>query len=233
MAVIAKKAGTVKKLKASLKKGGSSFIKNVPKDGGITVRFMIEPEDFIEYKEYYSETMEPRFFPEIDGMDPDIVADLRAPSKRWLACAVDTDENKVIAIKLPMSLVDSLMKKHDKYHTICDRDYELVRDGDGFDTTYEAIPEAPKKRNMGRYQALDLLQVLEDSVPDELKADTGDEDDDDPPWEDDDDKPLTKTRRKPVEKRRTSGGSTRRELAARKKTTAKKPLPAKRPLRRK
>lgn len=215
--VKAKKAGTIKKLKSSLKRGGGgAFIKNVPKDSGITVRFLTEPTEWVEYQEYYSEDMEPRFFPAFEGLDPDVVADLKKPSKRYLACGVDRESNEVIALKMPKSLVESLMKKYDKYETIMDRDYELVRDGDGLDTTYEAIPEAPKKMNVAKFEPLDLLNVLEAQIPASLKGEDEDDDDDDddtPPWEDDD-KPVR--RKRPVKKRpsssataarRSSGGS--------------------------
>lgn len=205
----AEKAGSIKALKSSLKRGGAgSFIKNVPKDAGITVRFLHEPDEWVKYREYYSESTEPRFFPDVEGMDPDFVADLDKPTTRYLACAVDVEENSVIPIKMPKSLVESLMKKYDKFGTVLDRDYELVKDGEGFDTSYEAIPEAPKRRNMSKFEVLDLMDVLEQQVPKELSGD--DEDDDDPPFEPDDDKPIrrrggsrtgggTRTRRKSTE----------------------------------
>ena len=220
--VKAKKAGTIKKLKSSLKRGGGGqFIKNVPKDSGITVRFLTEPTEWVEYQEYYLEDMEPRFFPAFEGLDPDVVADLKRPSKRYLACGVDRENNEVIALKMPKSLVESLMKKYDKYETIMDRDYELVRDGDGLDTTYEAIPEAPKRMNVAKFEPLDLLNVLESQIPASLKGEDDDDDEDDdndPPWKDDD-KPV-RSKRRPIKKRpskptagsRTGGGMKRRRL---------------------
>ena len=214
----AERAGSIKSLKASLKRGGSgSFIKNVPKDAGLTVRFLHEPEEWVKYLEYYSENTEPKFFPDVEGMDPDFVADLDKPSTRYLACAVDVDDNAVIPIKMPKSLVESLMKKYDKFGTILDRDYELVKDGEGFDTTYEAIPEAPKRRNMDKFEVLDLLDVLEQQVPKELTGD--DDDDDEPPFEPDDDD------EKPMRRRggsRTGGGT--RTSRRRKSSDDEKPV---------
>jgi len=201
----ASKAGTIKKLKSNLKRGGSgSFIKNVPKDGSLTVRFLTEPTEWVEYMEYYAEGMEPPFFPAFEGLDSDVTADLKKPSKRYLACGVDRDSGEVVALKMPKSLVESLMKKYDKYETIMDRDYELVRDGEGFDTTYEAIPEAPKRMNMSKYEPLDLMSVLEKQIPKELSGDDDDDDEEDsPPWDDeDDDKPIR--RKRPVKKKSSS-----------------------------
>lgn len=219
----AEKAGSIKSLKASLKRGGAgSFIKNVPKDAGITVRFLHEPEEWVKYREYYSENTEPRFFPDVEGMDPDFVADLDKPATRYLACAVDVEENQVIPIKMPKSLVESLMKKYDKFGTILDRDYELVKDGEGFDTSYEAIPEAPKRRNMSKFEVLDLLDVLEQQVPKEISGDS--DEDDDPPFDTDDDDDE-----KPIRRRggsRTGGGTrTRRRSSS---TADEKPVVRKR-----
>lgn len=203
----ASKAGTIKKLKSNLKRGGAgSFIKNVPKDGAITVRFLTEPTEWVEYMEYYAEGMEPPFFPAFEGLDPEITADLKKPSKRYLSCAVDRDNGEVIALKMPKSLVESLMKKYDKYETVMDRDYELVRDGEGFDTTYEAIPEVPKKMNMSKFEPLDLMDVLEKQVPKDLTGE--DDDDDEPPFDVDDEKPIRRrSRSTPVKKKRPSGAT--------------------------
>lgn len=201
--VKATKAGSIKNLKKSLKRGGAgAFIKNVPKDASLTVRFLTEPTEWVEYMECYSEETEPRFFPVFEGLDPDFVAELKnKPSKKYLACAVDRDTNEVVPIKMPKSLVESLMKKYDKYETIMDRDYELVRDGEGLDTTYEAIPEAPKKMNFKTFDVLDLMDVLGKQIPTELSGDDDDVDDDDTaPWKDDD-KPVSRSKRGPVRER--------------------------------
>ena len=207
--VKAAKTGSIKKLKASLKRGGSSFVRNVPKDASITVRFLTEPNEWVEYLEYYAEGMEPPVFPAFEGLDPAITAELQRPSKRYLACAVDRDSNEQIAMKLPKTLVSSLMKKYDKYETIMDRDYELVREGTGIETTYEAIPEAPRRMNVSAFDPLlDLMDVLQNQIPPSLLGeDPDDEDDDDPPWEDDD-KPVRSRRgggsKPPVKHTRTS-----------------------------
>ncbi|AKL88352.1 single strand DNA binding protein [Gordonia phage GMA6] len=221
--VKASKAGSIKKLKSSLKKGGGgAFIRNVPKDGSLTVRFLTEPEEWVEYQEYYVEGMEPAFFPAFEGLDPDVVAEARKPSKRYLACVVDRDSNEVVPVKMPKSLVESLMKKYDKYETIMDRDYELVRDGEGFDTTYEAIPEAPKKMNVSQYDVLDLMDVLNKQVPSSLTGeDDDDEDEDDtPPWKDDD-KPVASKRRGKLGSKTSTPAKKTRGTAARRRRLSK------------
>lgn len=229
MAVIAKKAGSVKALKASLKKrGNDQFIRNVPKEG-ITVRFIEEPDQWLEYKECYSKDIEPNFFPVFEGLDSDVIAGLeRRPSKKYLTHVVDRSENKVIALKMPVTLVESIMKKYEKYNTVLDRDYELVKDGEGMGTTYEAIPEVPKRIKMDMYDPLDLEAVLESQIPAELGGGVVDDDDDDDNLAaDDDDKPISRTRR-PKPKPAPSG-----VVRKKRSTVAAKPKPGlkKKPLR--
>ena len=57
MQISGKKMGSVKAVKDSLKKGGSSlntYIKNVPAEG-ITVRFLTEPEEWFGFYEYWND----------------------------------------------------------------------------------------------------------------------------------------------------------------------------------
>ena len=200
------KGGQVKSaaaLKKSLKKGGggANYMKRVPKDDSITVRFLTEPEEWFEYLEYFSE--EDKFFPAVEGMDPEFVADLNPPSKRWLAPAVDVSDNSVVPIVLPKSLVQSIMKKYEKYKTVLDRDYELTREGEGFDTSYEAIPEPPSKMNLRRFTPPDLLEVLEAAVPEALGGGGDNDDEDDVDFDEADDETPIRTRKRPVKKTRT------------------------------
>ena len=199
------KVKSVKALKSNLKKGGGEhYMKRVPSDDSITVRFLTEPEEWFEFLEYFSE--EHKFFPAVEGMDPDFVADLNSPSKRWLSAAVDVSDNNVISLVLPKSLAQSLIKRYDKYKTIMDRDYELTREGSGFDTTYDAIPEVPTKMNLNRFTPPDLLEVLNAAIPAALGGGGGDDEDDDDDNladmdDDDDDEPITRKRRKPPVKK--------------------------------
>ncbi|UVF61495.1 ssDNA binding protein [Gordonia phage DalanDe] len=218
--VKAKRVGSLKKLKEATKRSTASLIKNVGADEPLVVRFLEEPGEWIEYEEYYSEDTEPRFFPAIEGMDPDFVAELKKPSKRFLANAVDVSDNQVIALKLPTSLASTLEKFASKYGTVTDRDYELSREGTKFDTQYSAMPEPPSRMNLRRFKALDLIDILGQQVPKELRDEDDDDlDDDDPPFDvddDDDDEPI---RRRPKPKSRTGS-----RTATKKRPIKKKPL---------
>lgn len=219
----AKRVGSLKRLKEATKRSSASLIKNVPADEPLTVRFLEEPSEWIEYEEYYSEDTEPRFFPAIEGIDPDFVADLRKPSKRFLANAVDVADNQVIALKLPTTLAASLEKKAQKYGTITDRDYELTREGTGMQTVYDVTPEPASKMNLRRFKPFDLIDVLTQQLPAELRQDMDDDDDDDDdagsvPWDDDDDdepirsRPKSKTR---TMNKTSSGGVKKRPIKKR------------------
>lgn len=181
------KVGSFKKLKASVKKGAnSSYLSRIGAEG-ITVRFMQEPDEWIEYFEYYDET-EKQFFPEVEGVTPNLSEGQRS-SKRYLAAAVDVAEGKVIPLVLPKSVVSILVKKYEKYNTLIDRDYEITREGTGFDTEYDVTPEPPMKMKMARYQMIDLMAALESQIP---GGDIDDEEDDD---EDEDETPVRKKTR--------------------------------------
>lgn len=197
--------GTMKRMKSSLKKGGGEFyIKRIPKDDPLIVRFLIEPPEWWEFWEHYNDK-QGGFFPDYEGMPEEYIGTddsgkPKKPSKRYLAVVVDTMENKVVPIVLPTTAAKQLTKYYEKYKTLLDRDYELSRDGDGFDTEYLATPETPTKTNLKRFQAEipDLEEVLNAAIP----GGSADDDDLDDDADDDDDEPITTRRSRPGPKKR-------------------------------
>ena len=158
MQISGKKMGSLKAVKDSLKKGGSSlnsFIKNVPADG-ITVRFITEPEEWFGFYEYWNDESR-NFTPMAVG---EILPDGARPSFRYLASAVDIETDRVIPLKLAKTAANSLILKYDKYGTMLDRNYELQKHGEGLDTTYDVTPDAPSKLNLAKYEIIDLEKVL-------------------------------------------------------------------------
>lgn len=161
MNISGKKMGSVKALKESLKKGGSSmqtYIKNVPAEG-ITVRFLTEPEEWFGYYEYWNDESR-NFCPMAVG---EILPDGAKPSFRYLACVLDIESDRVIPLKLAKTAANSLILKYDKYGTMLDRNYELQKHGEKLDTTYDVTPDAPSKLNLAKYEILDLENVLLDA----------------------------------------------------------------------
>jgi hypothetical protein len=181
---------SVKSLRNSMKKGGGGQgLTRVPADDPMTVRFLHEPDTWFEFFEHFDETKK-RFFVCVDGCE--YCADDQRPSKRVLASVVLTDEGKVVPLAMPAMLVNRMLNKYDKYATVMDRDYELVRTGQGFDTEYDVTPEAPNKMKLSRFELLDPVEILESMAPD------SDDDDDD----DEDEAPRSKSKSRPAPKRR-------------------------------
>ena len=162
MKLSAQKMGSMKNMKASLQRGGANagvtYIKAIPADG-LTVRFLHEPEEWFGYHEYWDQN-DRKFVPMAEG---EIIPDGANPSFRYLACAVNKDDDRVIPIKLPKTAVNQLILKYDKYDTIMDRDYELEKHGERLDTTYDVTPTGPSKMVLDKYELIDLEQVLIDA----------------------------------------------------------------------
>ncbi|CAB4192961.1 Rho termination factor, N-terminal [uncultured Caudovirales phage] len=151
------KVGSLSRLREQLKKGGGgAFIKNVPANDVMVVRFLTEPDDWYGYKEAY-DTEVRRYFPVLEGME--ITSEQRV-SNRFLAIVLDVTEDKVIPLKMPKDLANRVLMRYDRYETIMDRDYELSRMGEGLDTTYDCAPGDKVKRNLAKYELLDLDEVI-------------------------------------------------------------------------
>ncbi len=159
-----RKVGTMADLKKDLSKGSSTFIKYIPKNGAITVRFIQEPEGNWEaFKEVFDQTRRKSYpVPPDESMpgypDPD-----DRVSTRYLANAVDVESDRVIPIQLPKDLANQLFVRYERYETLCDRDYELFRSGEGLDTVYGCTPDSPTAMKLDKYTPLDLEKVLQDA----------------------------------------------------------------------
>jgi hypothetical protein len=158
------KVGSIAQLKKSLEKNSSTsddvWIKYVPKDGELTVRFLTEPDEWVLYHEAWDPAGR-----EGKGTSYPVPNDMEVPddqrvSKRYLASAVDVDTDRVIPICIPTSLMQAVVLRYEKHGTIVDRDYELARQGKGLDTQYLLSPESPLPRKMDKYEPLDLEAVL-------------------------------------------------------------------------
>jgi hypothetical protein len=230
--------GSAKAVKDSLKGsgGGNKNIRSVPPEakGSITARFLDEPEDFFGYYEHW-ENKSPYPCTEpcerCDSDDPEV----RRRSFRYLANAYIVDDQKVVVLKLPSSLVEILMNYYKKYDgTLLDRDYELSRTGSGqMDTKYFAAPDAPRAIKLSRFDSkkFDLEEIAGSLV------DGADEDEDDEPpkkkkvkkqdpWEDSEDEVKPKKKKgkgksasKPVVKKKVAKKSVAKPV---KKTVKRK-----------
>lgn len=170
-------------LKKSVKGGGrgaSGKVAYIPEDP-LLVRFLQEPNKWVEYFEHYNgPNSDPRYSPCVT--DCERCEDGNKAAKKYLANVLDVTKNAVVALKMPTSLVEQLLKFEGKYGTVIDRDYELSREGSGLDTTYSAIPESPTRVSVSRYakSLFDLEDLLEQWVDEEDGDDEDEEEEEEP-----------------------------------------------------
>lgn len=152
-------AHSIKKMKDDMKRssGGGNNIWSVKADDDMQVRFLTEPDEWFGFQEYWDDENK-GFVPVAEGEEIPEEARL---SLRYLASAVKLDDNRVIAVKMPKTLTNKLLTRYDKYGTIMDRDYDLIRSGKGLDTEYDVANEGPSKFNYKKYKPLNLLSLLE------------------------------------------------------------------------
>lgn len=151
------KAGSKEALEKSLAQssGDSTWIRTIPANGEITVRFMEEPIEWFEYYEHWGQSVKSYYA--CIGKDNDCPgcnsADEQSNrrSKRYLANAIDVEASRVIPLKLPVDLVNRLKTRWERYDTIIDRDYTLSRTGQGLNTIYDLDPGEREKMDFDRF----------------------------------------------------------------------------------
>jgi len=160
MKLAARPMGSIAAAKASLNSksandNGEIWIKNIPADG-LNVRFLTEPDGWFGYSEYF-DPLAKLFIPMVEG---EMLPNGTKPSFRYLVNAVDLVNDRVIPLKLPKQAASSLFNRYEKYGTLVDRPYELNRYGEGLNTTYEVVPDAPVPFNAAKYELHDLGEIL-------------------------------------------------------------------------
>lgn len=170
------KVGSITALKKKLNEAQSDdvWIKYIP-DGSIRVRFLEEVEEWANYYEHWDANARKYFPCKDDYSCAGCKLDMDR-SVKYLTNAVLLDDKslRVVPLKIPQSLANRLAARAEKYKTITDRDYELMRSGKGLDTEYDLDSEAPDKRKFPKVELHDLEKVLRDAYT----AVFGDEDDD-------------------------------------------------------
>lgn len=177
---IGQRMGNLKTLKKTLAKGGSggAWIKYIPKNSSMNVRFIQEPEEWVNYVEHYDQTIRKSYPCNSEASCPGCATGERK-SNRYLANAVDVDSDRVIPLQMPKDLANRLVVRYERNGTMTDRDFELSRAGEGLDTTYDLDAGAVDRRKIDKYTPLDLIKVLEDAYAEVFGADVEDADDDD------------------------------------------------------
>lgn len=177
-------SSSLKKLKSDLKKttSGNVWVKSIPGDDELVVRFLTEPVDWFKYDEHYVDDV--GYFACIGDDCPGCAVLAKSKgkkkkdgriSRRYLANALDVSNERVIPLKLPATLATRLVARAERKGTIIDRDYVLTREGTGLDTEYDAEAEDRSRRKLDKYELLDLEDVLVQQFEDAF----GDAEDDD------------------------------------------------------
>ncbi len=153
--------GTQQAAAAAITRRGGSGTQTIPKDGSIQVRFLTEPDEWAKFDEVWDPSTN-RTRPVLEGEqfgdDPD-----RRPTVRILASVILRDGDRgdrVVPLKMPRSLAKSLLNRGERYGTVTDRDYVLSRTGSGLGTEYDVDAEPPSAVNLGKYEKVDLVAVL-------------------------------------------------------------------------
>lgn len=164
MVSFATKAG--KNIREDIKKGqgGGKYLRNVRDGKDCEVRFLQDPEEWFKYREHYSQAT--KFFPctQDDACPGCNSADekLQKSSRRYISNVIIVrekdakDEGQVVLLKIPLALANRLTAKADRNGgTLLDRNYTLIRTGNGLDTDYDAEAEDKTPVNTAAFELLD------------------------------------------------------------------------------
>jgi hypothetical protein len=180
MPIQGQRIGSIKKLKQMTKGGGGgTYLKYIPKNDSLTVRFLTEPEEFVGYYEHYDSSMRTTY----PCMGEDTCPGCATDEDRnfvYLAAVVNIADDKVILLTLKKSVVNDLVLRYEKYGTVTDRDYEISRNGEGKETRYMVSPEPPSNKKLSKYDVPDLMDSLEKAF-ETVHGAVAEEDDDEAP----------------------------------------------------
>ena len=193
-----RRAGPIRELKNRVKSGGGDFFLTVKADSELSVRFTTEPTEWVEFQQHFMTDHEPKAFPCNDGDCEGCDAGDK-PSTKWAACVLDITADKIRVLLMSRTVIDQLLRRFDKYKTVMDRDYEIIREGSGpQDTKYDVSSEGRSKRSLVKYRAQLLGQAgIEEMIAGMLDDKPDDDDGEDAP---EDDFPAAKKSKRPIKR---------------------------------
>lgn len=183
---VTKRYGSAAKARAAVKGGGSNnALRRLKAEETVKVRFLQEPEDWHEAWYHY-----------VDGKFSwcsqvrscsGCSVDNRA-RKIVLANAVimhsdrDGEAGKVVVMQMPTTLADQVLKRHERFGTVLDRDYDLSREGaTQNDTKYSVDYDEKKRRDLSRWEDKihDITAIVSSDISQNSSSDDSGEDEDD------------------------------------------------------
>lgn len=137
------------------------------KKGDTRVRFLTEIEDWVQFREHYS--VDGKSFPCTKDRSTcpgctDENEKVSRSTNRYAVNAILVKNGQVYAFKMGKSLVDRLsMRSERNGGTIVNRDYVIIRSGDGLETDYDVEQEDKSPVNLKEYkdQLVNIEEVLE------------------------------------------------------------------------
>lgn len=145
--------------------GNRKFTDRIPKEGGVTVRFLEDMDQWEQYYTYYNPAVG---FPVLATEDNEDLYEgelgLR-PTLRYLAPALlnpGSAEEKVGALEVPASLESQLISIYDRKGSLTEYNVFLDRTGTGKNTTYSAQYDERGPIDLDKYEAPDLFEFLKE-----------------------------------------------------------------------
>src|SRR6476646_5092438 len=138
------------------------FIRNLKK-GETKVRFLQEIGDWIQFREHYS--MAGRSFPctresDCPGCNSP-VEQVSRWSRKYAANVLMTSNGQVAVIKIPVTLYNRMQTRYERNgNTVTNRDYTLLKSGEGLSTEYDVEQEEKYAIDLKQYELFDIEQML-------------------------------------------------------------------------
>lgn len=151
-------AGSVQKLRQNLTAasgaGNSRKLLLIREDEPVKVRFLQNPDEWMIFYEHY--VPDSKMF--VPALDPDPLsahADerVRRTSLRHMANVLNIETMQVQLLKMNQDLTNRLMMRFNRYETITDRNYEIVRSGTGLQTVYDIEPDDIEAMDLARFSS--------------------------------------------------------------------------------
>jgi hypothetical protein len=148
------------------------FIRNLKK-GETRVRFLQEINDWIQFREHFSTAN--RSFPCTKEPDcPGCTSPNEAVSRWSRKYAVNVllvGTGQVGVIKIPVTLKNRMDTRSERNgNTVLERDFTLIRSGDGLSTEYDVEQEEKYAVDMTQYELFDIEQMLADQFESTIGA---------------------------------------------------------------
>lgn len=183
---VTKRYGSAAKARAAVKGGGSNnALRRLKAEETVKVRFLQEPEDWHEAWYHY---VDDKFSWCSQARScPGCSVGNRA-RKIVLANAVimhsdrDGEAGKVVVMQMPTTLADQVLKRHERFETVLDRDYDLSREGTTKnDTKYSVDYDEKKRRDLSRWEDKihDITAIVSSDISQNSSSDDSGEDEDD------------------------------------------------------